>query len=100
MFKRNTPAGEILRETAPRCKIEFLRLFELRQIRIEARALGQQTEDPALIEHVDVIFPHHVVDGRQFLAVAYQSGSQACDTVLHDAATLKGTGSESAKPAR
>ena len=99
MFERQTAAGEILGESAPRGEVQLVGFLELREVAFQARALGQQAENAALVEDVDVILPHHVIDGRQLLAVADQRGSQACDAILH-AGTFSGTGSESAKPAR
>ena len=40
-----------------------------------------------------MVLPHHVIDGRELLAVAYQRGRQACDAVFH-AGTFSGTGSD------
>ena len=72
VFEGDAAAGEILREAAPGGEIQLLGVLELGEVAFQARALGQQAEDAPLVEHVDVVFPDHVVDGAQLAAVADQ----------------------------
>src|SRR5215472_11324389 len=83
MLERNPAPRKILGEPAPGSEIEFLRFLELREISIEPRAFCQQTKDPALIEHVHMVLPHHIIDWREFLAVANESRSEAGEPVFH-----------------
>src|SRR5216683_2095175 len=99
MFERYAASREVLCKSNPRREIELVGFLELRQISVQARALGQQPENAALIEHVDMVLPDHVIDGREFLAIAHQRRSEAGHAVFHEAG-LSGTGRESAKPAR
>src|SRR5260370_27743689 len=98
MLKRNAAVGEVLRESAPRREIQLVGLLQLRKITFQARTLGEQPEDAALVEHADVVFPHHVVDSRQLLAVAHQDGRETSEAISHDGAC--GIGIATAKPAR
>ena len=83
MFERNAAAGVILREAAPGGEIQLVGFLQLREIAFQARSFGQQAEDAPLIEHVDVVFPHHVIDGGKPLAVADQRGRQAREAIVH-----------------
>ncbi len=94
MLERNATPGVILREAAPGCEIQLVGFLQLRQIAFQARTLGEQPEDAPLIEDIDVVLPHHVVDGRQLLAVADQRGSEAGEAIFH-AATRQGIGTVS-----
>ena len=64
-------AGEILGESSPRCEIQFRGLLELGEIAIEARPFGEQSKNTALVEHIHVVFPHHVIDGGKPAAVSH-----------------------------
>src|SRR5262249_24081156 len=44
---------------------------------------GQKAEDAPLVEHVDVVFPDHVVDGAELTAVADQRGRQTGEAIAH-----------------
>ncbi len=99
MFERNAAAGIVLRETAPGGEVELVGSLQLREITFQTRTFGEQTKDAPLIENVDMIFPHHVVDGGKPLAVADQRGRQAGQTIIH-AATRQGIGMVTANPAR
>ena len=65
VLERNAAVGEILREAAPGGEVELVGLLQLRQIAFETRPFGQQAEDAPLVEHVDVVFPDHVIDGAR-----------------------------------
>src|ERR1039458_750535 len=91
-------AGEILRETTPGGEIQFLGVLELGEVAVQPRTLGQQAEDSPLIEHVDLVFPDHIVDGGQFTAVTDQQRGKACEAVAHQCTS--GSGMASANPAR
>src|ERR1700733_13658523 len=62
MFKRYAASSVILRKAAPRSEVELVRLLQLRKVTFQARTFREQAEDAPLIQHVDVVFPHHVVD--------------------------------------
>src|SRR2546429_7058342 len=98
MLERNAAVGEVLSEAAPGCEIELVGFLELRQVSFESWSLGEQTENTPLIEHADVILPHHVIDGRQLCAVANQHGCQTGEPVSHT--TTCGIGIATANPAR
>ena len=83
VFERDAAAGVILREAAPGSEVQLFGFLQLGEITFQARTLGQQAEDAPLIENVDVVFPHHVVDGRESLAVADQRRRQASEAVFH-----------------
>ena len=85
VLERDAAAGEILRESAPGSEVQLLGFLQLREIAVQARAFGKQSEDAPLIEHIDVILPDHVIDGREPLPVADQSGREARDAVFHKA---------------
>jgi hypothetical protein len=72
MLEGDAAIGEILSETAPGSEIEFVGPFQLRQVVLESGALGQKAEDTALVEHVDLVSPDHVVDGRKFSTISDQ----------------------------
>ncbi len=101
-LKGNAAAGEVLRKTAPTGEIQLLGGLELIEIAFQPRPLGQQAEDPPLVEHVDVVLPDHVIDGTQLASIADQQRRQTCETVTHQVWVLSplGSGMESAKPAR
>src|SRR5437870_2665232 len=99
MLEADAASGEILGETAPRCEVEPVGLLDLREVTFQARTLCEQSKNALLVEDVDLILPHHVVDGRKALAVANEQGSQNCELVVHDC-TLHGIGIESAAPDR
>ena len=102
VFERNAAAGEVLRESSPGGEVQAFGFLQLRQISVEPRTFGQQPEDAPLIEHVDVILPHHVIDGRELLAVADQRGREAGEAIFHAAVLpgVSGIGIASANPAR
>ena len=103
----NTPAcSKGMRRSAKFCakppheaKSSLSARLELREIAIQARALGQQLEDAPLVEHIDLVLPDHVVDGGKLAAVADQHRRQAREAVSHGVA-CPGIGIASAKPAR
>src|SRR5262249_31901872 len=99
VLKRNPPVGKVLRESAPRSEIQLFRLLQLRQVSFEPRPFSQQAEDSPLVENVYLVLPDHIVDGRQFTAVAHECGSEAGKAVSHQL-TSCGRGMASAKPAR
>src|ERR1700693_4521825 len=99
MLERNTAARVILRETSPRAEIKFFGLFQLAQISFEPWSFGKQPEDAFLIEDIHVVFPDHVVDRTQFLAIADQSRCETRPPVSH-AATRQGMGTATANPDR
>src|SRR5262249_20806349 len=98
MLERNAAIGEILSKSTPRGEVQLVGLLELLQIPFEARSLGQQPEDAALVEHADVVLPYHVIDGRQPFTVAHQDGRQTRKAVSHDGPS--GIGMATANPAR
>src|SRR5580704_3491749 len=99
MFKRDAAAGVVLREAAPGSEIQLVGFLELREITFQARTFGQEPEDAPLVENIDVVLPDHVIDRREPLAVADQSGGQARQPIVH-AATRQGMGMVTANPAR
>ena len=91
MFKRNSPAGIVLREPTPRRKVEFLGALQLRQIALQPRTLGQQPEDAVLVQNVDMILPDHIIDRGKPLPIADQRGRQARDAILHAVLAFSGS---------
>ncbi len=67
---------EVLRKAAPRGEIELGGFAQLDQITFQARAAREQLEDAVLVENVDLVFPDHVIDGREFAAIADEHGRQ------------------------
>ena len=98
VFEGDAAAGEILREASPSSEIQLLGVLELGKVAVQPRTLGQQAEDPPLIEYVDLVFPDHVVYGGQFAAVTDQQRRKACEAVAHQCTS--GSGMASANPAR
>src|SRR5215471_12929463 len=91
MLERDAASGEVLRKAAPRSEVELVGLLQLRQIPLQAWAFGKQLEDAALIQHVDVIAPDHVIDGCEFLPIAHQRRRETSDAVFHATASLAGS---------
>jgi len=98
VFEGDAPAREVLREAAPGGEVQLVGRLQLRQVTVQARSLGQQAEDPPLVEHVDVVLPDHVIDRAQLAAVSDQQRRQTCEAVSHQ--LTSGSGTETAKPAR
>src|SRR5579871_70016 len=98
MLERNAAIGKILRKTAPGGEVQFGGFLELREVAVEPRTFGEQLENAVLGQHVDLVLPDHVVNGRKPVAVADQDRRQACQPVPHDDA-CQGTGIASANPA-
>src|ERR1035437_7589131 len=98
VFEGDAAAGGILRETPPSGEIQLLGVLELGEVAVQSRTFGQQAEDPPLIEHVDLVFPDHIVDGGQFAAVTAKQRGKACEAVAHQCTS--GSGMASANPAR
>ena len=98
VFEGDAAAGEILREASPGGEIQLLGVLQLREVAVQPRTFGQQAEDPPLVEHVDLVLPDHVVDGRQLAAVTDQQRGKACEAVSHQCTS--GSGMASANPAR
>src|SRR6476661_3416627 len=99
VLERNAAIGEVLRKTAPGSKIELLCTLDLLQIIFQPRALGEQPEDASLIKNVDLVFPNHVIDRREFLPIADEGRSQSSESILHEC-NRQGTSTETAKPVR
>ena len=85
MFKRDAASRVILSQPAPGGEVELGGLFHLCQVAIEARSAGEQFEDASLVEDVDLVLPNHIVDGREFVAVADECGREAGEFVVHSA---------------
>ena len=85
MFERDAALGVILCESTPGGEVELLRFAKLTQIAFQTRSLRKQPEDPVLIEDVDLVFPDHVVDRRQLVAIADQERCQTCYAIFHAA---------------
>ena len=63
MLEWNAAPGVVLRKAAPRGEVELVGLLQLREIAFQTRTFGQQPKNAPLIQNVDVILPHHIVDG-------------------------------------
>src|SRR5688572_27534409 len=83
MLERYAARGVVLRKTAPRCEVEFLRFAELSEIALEPRALGKEPENTMLIENIDLVFPDHVINGRELVPIPHEERCQCRETVSH-----------------
>src|SRR4051812_9641727 len=83
MLERNTALREILCETAPRSEIKLVRLTKLGQVSVKARAARQQFENPILVKNVYLVFPNHVIDGRELPAITDQERRESSDFIVH-----------------
>src|ERR1039457_3582383 len=98
-FERDAAAREVLREPAPGGEIQLIGALQLRQVAIQARPLRQKAEDAPLVEHVHLVLPDHVVDGRKLASVTNEQRRQTSQSISH-AVTCAGSGIDKAKPAR
>ena len=67
----------------PRKRNPASRLSSAASGTLQARTFGKQSENSALIEHIDMILPDHVIDGREALAIADQRRRQTGEPVFH-----------------
>jgi hypothetical protein len=83
MIQTESGGRRSLGEAAPGGEVEFLGFAELEQVAVEARAFGEELENAPLIEDVDLVFPDHVIDGREAIAVAHERGGEDGEVVRH-----------------
>src|SRR5260370_19952907 len=83
MLERDAELGVIWCEAAPGCDVGLVGLLQLGEIAFEAWSFGEEPEEAVLVEDVDLVAPDHVIDGREFAAIADEGRGQACDAVFH-----------------